>query len=364
MKRVLIILGALVVLCSMPALAGATVAFNKLVAPYTFANQPTTAQPIWVANNDGSGARQLPISGQPFVSPDGKMIAYAATTPNAPYEWNVASGPLHFYTIATGVDFDTQTGCVSPVWAPNSSAVACWSYGSNGNGLGELFTLSTAGTSTTIYTNTAKSYSAGGSTWSPSSEHIAWTMTYNQGENGKWSPGSKLRAIQADGKGQLEKLSKGSSPVWGPSGVPRIAFIRGNNVWELNSEVWSDSWQVSHWTASNSEVNMGPFPAFFTPNGKKIVGRQIVALDDYGVTVVINGKGNNNVNKLTGLTALNNFPAAVSADGKMVLVGFGTAPYATTIDQSYYRTIPIAGGKSQLFMSNVTFLTVSADWQP
>lgn len=125
-KRVIGSLGIAAVLLAVPAIAGASVAFTKIVAPYTFPSQPSNPA-IYVANNDGSGARKLSVTGNaPEISPDGTTIAYLkdvkvkksdSTTIDTYY--------LHFLTIATNADFNTKLQCQSPAWAPNSSAVAC-----------------------------------------------------------------------------------------------------------------------------------------------------------------------------------------------------------------------------------------------
>ena len=75
-KRIIGSLGVAAVLLAVPAIAGASVAFTKYVAPYTFPSQPLNTA-IYVAKNDGSGVRKLSVTGStPEISPDGTTIAY------------------------------------------------------------------------------------------------------------------------------------------------------------------------------------------------------------------------------------------------------------------------------------------------
>ena len=88
-KRLLQTLGILVLLLALPAAAGASVAFTRLAAPYTWQSQPLNP-PVYVANNDGSAARKLPVTGtDPQISPDGTMVA---NTPSGLATDSVAAG--------------------------------------------------------------------------------------------------------------------------------------------------------------------------------------------------------------------------------------------------------------------------------
>ena len=213
-RRIVLLLGALAALLALPAMAGASVAFTRLTAPYTFSKQPLNPA-IWVANNDGSAARKLPVTGtDPQISPDGTMVAYLVmATPSY-------SSTLHIVTIATGVDVNTKTQCENPAWAPNSSAVSC---DTTSKSLSGLVAVTPAGKVTVVAESSSSSVriSWNSAAWSPDSTMLAWSYDVYKSKNAQANP--VLRAKRVDGTGSLLKLGNGSGPVWGPT---RIAFYR------------------------------------------------------------------------------------------------------------------------------------------
>ena len=79
-KRIIGSLGVAAVLLAVPAIAGASVAFTKIVAPYTFTSQPVNST-IYIYNHfKGSAPKTVALNvkgAQPEISPDGKIVAYS-----------------------------------------------------------------------------------------------------------------------------------------------------------------------------------------------------------------------------------------------------------------------------------------------
>jgi hypothetical protein len=375
-KRIIGSLGIAAVLLAVPAIAGASVAFTKIVAPYTFASQPSNPA-IYVANNDGSGVRKLSATGTwPEISPDGTTIAYLkdvkvkksdSTTIDTYY--------LHFLTIATNVDFNTKLQCQSLAWAPNSSAVACnleptMSILSGTGGTG-LVTVTPSGKVTTISEDTdTVSVAWNSATWSPDSSMIAWESNVSSSKvtNGFSAP--KLRAKNADGTGPLIKLgNNAATAVWGPNLIAYQAFTGSGDsltsqVWTVNPKIHNSSTatQVTHWTQPKNGMDSGPSPSLWTPNGKTIIG-VIAGMDDDATSVKINAT----TGKITPISVNNqysNSPMALSSDGSTVLIYYYSQACCSTKAVGYVVTASLTGTAGTLFKDNVSFMSVSADWKP
>lgn len=357
-RRIVLLLGALAALLALPAMAGASVAFTRLAAPYTFSSQPLNPA-IYVASNDGTGARKLPVTGSdPQISPDGTMVAYLVTsTPSY-------ATTLHVVTISSGKDVNTKTNCENPEWAPNSSAVSC---DTTSKSLSGLITVTPAGkVSVVAKTTTSARVSWNSSTWSPDSTMLAWTYDLYASENAQANP--VLRAMRVDGTGSLLKLGKGFAAVWGPS---VIAFNRTTGsdeniiaqIWTVNPTAGSSSAkQLTHWKRSKNQFANGPGALLWTPDGSTIVGA-ITGMDDDANSVAINAKSGA-ITTLGTESQYSNQPQAVAADGSSVLLRYYSQPSATNKGYGTINDVSINGKSSSLFLNHVTAITASADWKP
>jgi hypothetical protein len=357
-KRILLLVGALAALLALPAMAGASVAFTRLTAPYTFSSQPLNPA-IWVANNNGSASRKLPVTGSdPLISPDGKMVAYLVTsTPN--YSWT-----LHFVTIATGVDVNTKTNCENPAWAPNSSAVSC---STTSKSLSGLIVVTPAGKVTVIAKSSSSAQiSWNPAAWSPDSSMVAWTYELYKSKNAR--PNPVLRAMRVDGTGSILKLGNGIGAVWGPS---RIAFYRYTGSSDnMITQIWtvsptggaSSAKQLTHWKPPTNQFLSGPTPMMWTPDGSKIVGA-VTGMDDDANSIVVNASSGA-ITTLGTLTAYSNRPEALAADGSSVLLHYYSQNSATNKAYGTINNVSINGKTSTLFLNHVTAISASADWKP
>ena len=345
-RRLLLLIAALGALLALPALAGASILYQS--SKGSEANRA-----IYLADDDGANATKLTATGQfAVISPNGAMVAYEKATNS-----KTGATRLHFLNIATGADLDTGVTCGGPVWAPNSSAVACTTSQNTRviNGFG-LSTITTAGAVSILVPSVGTQVS--GYSWSPDSSMVVWDQTpytFHYGAN------SKLRALPANGAGQVLKLGRGSQPVWGPNAIAftrqSIAIANGTKV--VRMQVWTVDPAIgaSSAKALTSYVAKGffagPVPLRWTPDGTKIVGQLIG--EDYTQPMYVATNG-----KIHRFGPSNAGVFGVSADGTEALVvgsllGGGKQPvYAS----------PLGKMASSLLLKDAWEPSVTANWQP
>ena len=348
-RRLLVAIAAMAALLAIPSLASATIAFNKTI------KQPSNGnEAIYVANDDGTGARALDVTGlYPMISPNGKMIAY--TYISNLKDW---TQELRFVDIATGVMVDTNLACTGPQWAPNSSAVACsitrFAKGDL-KGMG-LNVVTPTGASTILLP--ANGAALNGWSWSPDSTKVVW------GQMGLDSKSSTavLRWLNADGSGAVGKLGAGAQPVWGPS---RIAFTRSTHAIAggtavLRSQIWtldpaagaSSAEQLTTYRAKG--LVEGPQPFQWTPDGSRIVGTLVG--EDYVQPIYVNAT----TGRIRDFGPTNAMPQAVSADGTQALVVANLLGGKTQV----VYVSPLAKMASSLLLKDADTVSASANWQP
>lgn len=347
--RLTLIAAAVLALAAVPAVSGASIAFTK----YTKAGGPN--QQIWLADDDGSNPRKVgDASGlEPMISPNGKWIAYMTITDTK--TWDTV---LAFANVQTGAVTKADWACNGPVWAPDSSRVACTPVSQDAKGVmtgGGLWLVTPALQATEIVK--PKGNSVIGISFSPDSTWVAYGQQSFPGTIG----GGKLRASTIDGS-QTLKLGRGSYPVWGPE---QVAFIRTQvdrhgSVPLVRSEVWlidvlggpDTAEQLTSYSAKGFVE--GPMPFAWTPDGTTIVGT--VTGEDLVNPVRINAR----TGKVRPIGPANALPTAVSADGTQALVladQLGGGP-----EQAY--AVPVDGTASSLLIKNVDFASATASWQP
>ena len=344
-RRLLLLITALGAMLSVPTLAGASIVYEASTGA-------GSNHAMYMADDDGANATKLPVVGfAPVVSPNGAMVAYQKVTNS-----KTGAAQLRFLTVATGVDFNTGTSCGGPIWAPNSSAVACSTTQTTGDfkGFG-LSTITTAGVVSIIVPSVGTLVN--GYSWSPDSTKVVWGQT----PFGKWTADSKLRWLPADGSGTVGKLGNGAQPLWGPS---KIAFVRATHasvagtrvertqVWTVDPAVGAASAKALTAYQAKGFIS-GPVPMRWTPDGTKVVGELFG--EDYGQPIYITMNG-----KIHKFGPSNAGVYGVSADGTQALVvanlmGGGKQPvYAS----------PLGKMASSLLLKDAWEPSVTANWQP
>jgi TolB protein len=188
----------------------------------TFIATRSGKKEVYVADYDGSNARQLThdgvISVHPSISPDGRRIAYTGYQSGYPdvYVIDLASGARNRIVNFPG----TNSGAS---FSPDGGRIAL-SVSKDGNP--ELYTVSAGGGGARRLTHTRGVES--GPTWSPSGDEIIYSS-----DNGG-SP-QLYRISASGGSGQLISTSHGycTEPNWSPDGK-KIAFnVRGGGEFQV-----------------------------------------------------------------------------------------------------------------------------------
>lgn len=165
---------------------------------------------VWVAADDGSGARALATGGySPKVSPDGAQVAYVYGTRRAALKVrSAAGGPAR--TLARNVwNYDAIA------WSPDGTTVAV----ATGPELGP-YTLKLVD----VATGAARPLNKGvihGVSFAPSGEGVVWARAFTS----RYPVEANLYTTTLDG-GPIRRITsegRATSPVWGPE---RIAFSR------------------------------------------------------------------------------------------------------------------------------------------
>jgi TolB protein len=188
----------------------------------TFIATRSGKKEVYVADYDGSNARQLThdgvISVHPSISPDGRRIAYTGYQSGYPdvYVIDLASGARNRIVNFPG----TNSGAS---FSPDGGRIAL-SVSKDGNP--ELYTVSAGGGGARRLTHTRGVES--GPTWSPSGDEIIYSS-----DNGG-SP-QLYRISASGGSGQLISTGHGycTEPSWSPDGK-KIAFnVRGGGEFQV-----------------------------------------------------------------------------------------------------------------------------------
>jgi Tol biopolymer transport system component len=236
-------------------------------------------QHLWVAQPDGTGARQL-TTGEgssdygPSISPDGSTVAFTRTDQNG----------SAIYTI--GMDGGRQTRLVGapamdPTWSPDGSQIAF--AGSPGGPYG-IYLIGADGSNPRIVDGTGE-ISVGHPTWSPDGGSIAFEATAGAPEAGAtWD----IYTAPVDGSG-LRNLSQTPnaseiSPVWSPDGS-QLAFVRDGSVW-LRDIATGDETPLTSSTGRQLDANPS-----WSPDGQVIAFDRTLATGTSLMTMRADGSG-------------------------------------------------------------------------
>lgn len=339
-----------VVALALPAGGQATIAFQK----------PTgTGDRIFLANDDGSGARVLAVRGtSAVISPDGTRLAYQ------PFRGSAGPGAVRILTIADGAILTTTQICRGlPVWSPDGTRLACTTETSTAAGYitGEGLALIDAGTGARTTLIRAPRNQVGAVDWSPDGTRIAYS-------NGRFASTTSnvYIADPANMAGRVLAVRDATGPVWGPAKIAVTRYTRrrvrigGQPTTVVHSQIWTvnptggGARKLTSVPAGPFLIT-GPFASSWTPDGASVIGA--IGGDDYSVPITVNA-ATGAVRRLgSGRTMA--FPEAVSTDGRTLLMNENFIE-----GDGRLRLVGIGGRQGRIILRGVSTVSVTATWQP
>lgn len=319
----------LAALLAIPAVAQATL---------TFVRNPLNSQ-VFVAADDGSGARKLAMGRTPHVSPDGQWIAYL-------HEGTKNAQELKLVPVGGGPTRALMTGwreSSSFAWSPDSQQILAL----RGPEIGKrkLVLIDVASGRQTVI---ASGFFSGFSFSSDGSEFV-----YARASNEKYPPRSDIyRRLPGGQSVRLTSDRRSSSPLWGPAG--QIVFVKTVDGKKRKYGPKNELFLMNFRGAgvkrlTNTKVPpllQGLFPTDWSADGTRLLAEFEGQDTSYAVTV--NPK--TGAQRPVAEVGENGFVGtALSADGKQVL-GF-TGGFDPSGGHKV-ATVPYGGGKPKVLARN------------
>jgi Tol biopolymer transport system component len=324
-------------------------------ATLVFARNPLNPA-VFVANDNGSGARRVGLGSSPRVSPDGQTIVFfRGTDGKKPSE--LITAPASGGT-PRALATNWQDSFVF-AWSPDSTTIAVLL----GPEIGRQ-RLTTIDVATGAQRTIARGY-FGGVSFSPQgSEQLVYAMAASE----SFPPRSDIYRIDLLPPGavgvaaveprRLTSDHRSTSPLWGPSN--RIVFVKHlgekkrkygpkNDLFLMNP----DGGKVKRLTKTKVEpLQQGLTPTEWSSNGKRLLAEFGGQDTSYAVTV---NPRTGAERALTREREVGFVGAALSSDGSTVLGslgGFEPGPNHRVV------TIPYGGGKPKVLAKNAS----EPDW--
>ena len=322
----------LVAFLAIPAAAGATLTYTK----------GNTKPKVYIAENNGKGAKSIGAGRNSRISPDGETVIYERETKQG--------SEMRLYSVAVKKGerlLNPWTESFVFAWSPDSTKIAALTGPLNG-----AQTLLVIDTTTMKRTKIATGYFNGVS-FSPTSEEIV----YGVAPTFAYPPKSTLyrEGIDGTGKVALSHDNISAYPLWGPKG--QIVFARqlgaksrkygpANQLFVMNEDGEQIS-QVTH-TKVNA-LAQGLVPIAFSANGARLLTEFGGQDQGYGVAVSLVTGGEK---KLTDDPETGFQGAALTADGSTILgtTGLGFGPSHPKV-----VTMPWGGGPEKLLVAGAYF---------
>lgn len=328
-----LLLSALVIaaLLALPAGASATLSYVK--NPFN--------STVFVAGDDGSGARKVETGHNPRVSPDGLSVAYLHEGAKNAQELKVAPS-----TGGTGVTLMTNfRDAIYLAWSPDSKTLAAL----RGSELGKR-NLVLIDVATGLQSVVATGYFSGFS-FSPDGTEIVYSIAASE----KYPPRSDIYRflvpipgvvnVRAPEPVRLTSDHRSSEPLWGPQ---KIVFVKTLDAkkrkYGPKNELFLMSAQgkgVKRLTHTKvGPLLQGLFPIDWSADGNRLLAE--FQGQDTSYAVVVNPKtGAQRPVAGTGETGF--VGTALSADGSLVL-GFNGG-FDPGLKNHKVQTVPYGGGK-------------------
>jgi Tol biopolymer transport system component len=328
---------ALAVLLVLPAAAQATLAYVRNPLHTT----------VFVANDDGSGAKKLDSGETPHVSPDGNSVAYLHVGAKNAQELKVAN-------LLTGTTQTVMVGWREPFyleWSPDSTLIAAL----RGPELGKRKLVLIDVTSGAQRVITQGFFS--GFSFSPSGSELVYAKAGSE----KFPPRTDVFKVQflppgavsvaAEKTVRLTKDHNSSFPLWGPQ---RIVFVKTldankrkygpkNELYLMNS----NGKGVKRLTHTNvPALAQGLFPTDWSVSGNQLLTE--FEGQDISYAVKVNPK--TGAQKPVSTAGEQGFVGtAISGDGKSVL-GY-TGGFDPGLQHNVV-SVPYSGGKGKVLAKN------------
>jgi Tol biopolymer transport system component len=318
-----------------PAAANATLVYTKVVK---------NKESVWIASNDGSGARKLAgNAGLPRISPDGQTVAYVASI--------LSDHPKVVVKPAAGGSARVlieKWGFGAVEWSPDSLHLLTIAGGFRHPNRLKLVELAT-GESRTI----ARGYFSG-MDFSPLGDQFVYGVASSQ----KLFPNANLYVapVAAGAKRQLTTDNRSLNPVWGPE---RIAYSRYKRPKRKGDGPKYNLFLIDPVTSTRSRLTNDKVPYLLTglvAEAWSADGTQLLANfngqdTEYGVHL---DPATGEQRKLGKSKQLEVIASKFSADGTTILgyTGFVDALEGTVV------TVPAAGGKATVLVEHA----IDPDW--
>lgn len=316
----------LIAIAAGSAALAAPAAASAAIAYITTPRNINTPRQLVVANDDGTGARTIAPAMEAAISPDGTKVAYMTSSQSSDTGFNTS-----LVELASGTTASLGSDCVStPVWSPNSKAIACQTQSANaagivtGNGLG-LYSVPTslAGVSSLAISSFIAPPGNGvdyDMAFSPDSASIAYAWKTN---SSRGLPNLYVAPL-SNAAARVQVLARAGGPVWGPQGIvaaqqTNVRVRMGTSrVRTVRSQLWvvqpngTGARRITRYRATG--LTAGPFATAWSPAGNLLAGG-LGGQDqqDLGVINVASGA----VRMFRRGTI--NIPVAFSADGQRIL---------------------------------------------
>lgn len=321
----------LAALLAFPAVAGATLAYVK---------NPFNAT-VYVANDDGSGARKVEKGHSPRVSPDGAWVAYLHEGPKNAQELKLAPA-----TGGAGKTLMTNfREAFYLAWSPDSKTIAALRGPEIGKRKLVAIDLAT-GTQSVIATGFFSGFS-----FSPDGAQIAYSVAKSE----RFPPASDVFTfpvpipgvvyVKAPEPVRLTRDHRSSQPLWGPR---KIIFVKtldakkrpygGKNELYLMSPQGKGVKRLTH--TKVPALLQGLFPTDWSANGNRLLTEFQGQDTSYAVTV--NPKTGAQ-RAVAGMGESGFVGTDLSSDGKLVL-GFNGG-FDPGLKNHKVQTVPYSGGK-------------------
>ncbi|MBS1679290.1 MAG: hypothetical protein JST08_18090 [Actinobacteria bacterium] len=328
--RPLFVLAALAALLAVPAAAQATLAYTKNIYH----------QHVYVAANDGKGAKEIGPGFNPRVSPNGDLVAFER-------EGKGHAPEMKLYDVTTGKTktiFSPWRESFTFAWSPDSTMVAALRGGELGSR-----SLYVVDVETGKLTKIATGYFNGVS-FSPDSKELVFGLAQSQAYPAKTDI---IRgSVEGGPTSPLTHDNISAWPLWGPH--DQIVFAKQLNAKQRKYGPKNDLFlmnpdgkAVKRLTHTKvDQLTVGLFPTAWSESGNQLLTEYQGQDTSYAVTV--NPKTGAEKNLSPGNSETGFVGVALTPDGKTVLGYLGG--YEGPGSKLRVVSVPYKGGKAKVLV--------------